>query len=148
MKEMEAAVGLTALGAEVEVATTPPIVLKAPRPRARQQKYSYAIKQDCINQYRKEGKSISAIARDMRIPKSNVNGWVKDRALGKHGKEGLLSTQEEEWLKDHIKHMARRGHGFDYLTMRYEVGYILECANDERFGQLDQGLPSKLLHLF
>ena len=98
--------------------------------------------------YIKEGKKISEIAREMQVATSTVSDWVRGDALGKHGKEGLLSTQEEEWLKDHIKHMARIGHGFDYLTTRYEVGYILERANDERFGQLDQGLPSKLFHLF
>ena len=146
-EDIVAAMALQDLGREEEVVTTP-----TPRPkgklRGKNMKHLYEDKIKAYNRHNKEGESISSIARNMQVPRTTVAEWVKGRAHGKQGKTGLLTTQEEEWLKDHIKHMARRGHGFDYLTTRYEVGYILERANDERFGQLDQGLLSKLLHFF
>ena len=129
-KELEAAIALQGL--------SNPLCKR----RGKLQKHSFEKKQKAWELKHKHGYTTSQIARKLEVSTSCAHDWSNRQAWGVHGNERLLTETEEEWLVDHIKRMARFGHGFGYTETRLEVGHLLR--NDKaRSAKLVDGIPSE-----
>ncbi len=67
------------------------------KPRRPRRKYTDEFKAETVRLVLDEGKSVSAVARDLELTESSLRNWVAQALADRtHGKTGLTTAEREE----------------------------------------------------
>ena len=121
-----------------------PLGAVPPKPKKKRTLGKYTTEQkDEARALRRLGWSFPKISKHLGIPRTNVVDWCKDRGLGKHGRQTLLTAEEEDQLVTYLEILQKTGRGIGERMLRKEVGAWLQRANDDRCKHLKKGKPSE-----
>ena len=144
---------------EIEAATAMAEMAKGPnrktRKRQKKQRSKHYMKQnrDLINlahtMFWDKRKTVTQIAETLERPRSTVQGWVEDKDIGKPGRRGILTLEEERLLVAHMMRVDDMGYGLTRDGIKQEVAALLKNDPKQRYKAWKEGIPSEFIfHTF